>query len=424
MLIACCAREMLPMAFRFRRSIKVAPGVRLNLNKGGMSVSAGVRGASVTAGSRGVHANVGIPGTGLSARQKLSGASSRRSRTSSSAAAGPVDVQFALKDDGSVQLTGADGRPLPEAVQRRAKREARETVEAWLIQHCAHWNQGIEKILSIHHSTPAPAPSADFQRTPYSTPRPASPRKVSLKLLDRLIRSRRERAESSNRAAEGRFQRALETWQESKREHEAAEELMGARFETAQAGDPEAATEVLEKHVRTLDWPRETLISFEVGEDSTVWLDVDLPEIEDLPTETAVVAKRGLKINVKTKSAAALRREYMTHVHGILFRLVGEVFHLLPSLNRVVASGYSQRPDPGTGQIRDDYLLSVCIERGSWEGLNFGNIGAIDLPTCLDGFNLRRKMTKTGIFKPIDPFDPAEPFDQLNASAGRTSSNA
>ncbi|MGI8848484.1 MAG: DUF4236 domain-containing protein [Candidatus Dormibacteria bacterium] len=50
---------------RFRRRLKVAPGVTLNLGKRGVSASAGVRGAHVTAG-RGTRATVGIPGTGLS----------------------------------------------------------------------------------------------------------------------------------------------------------------------------------------------------------------------------------------------------------------------------------------------------------------------------------------------------------------------
>jgi hypothetical protein len=54
------------MSFRFRRSFKIAPGLRLNLGKRGVSMSAGVRGAHVTVGPRGVTKSVGIPGTGLS----------------------------------------------------------------------------------------------------------------------------------------------------------------------------------------------------------------------------------------------------------------------------------------------------------------------------------------------------------------------
>ncbi|WP_313461684.1 DUF4236 domain-containing protein [Pseudomonas nitroreducens] len=61
------------MGFRFRKSIKVAPGIKLNISKGGVSTTVGKRGASVNVGKKGVHTNAGIPGTGLSYRTKISG---------------------------------------------------------------------------------------------------------------------------------------------------------------------------------------------------------------------------------------------------------------------------------------------------------------------------------------------------------------
>ena len=54
------------MGFRFRKSINIIPGVRLNLSNGAPSLSVGTRGASVSFGSRGTYANLGLPGTGLS----------------------------------------------------------------------------------------------------------------------------------------------------------------------------------------------------------------------------------------------------------------------------------------------------------------------------------------------------------------------
>ncbi len=52
--------------FRFRRSIKIAPGIRWNFGKKSSSVSFGGRGAHYTVGTSGSRATVGIPGTGLS----------------------------------------------------------------------------------------------------------------------------------------------------------------------------------------------------------------------------------------------------------------------------------------------------------------------------------------------------------------------
>jgi hypothetical protein len=59
------------MGLRFRRSMKLFPGVRLNFSGGGISTTIGVRGASVTLGKRGTHLNVGLPGSGLSYRTRL-----------------------------------------------------------------------------------------------------------------------------------------------------------------------------------------------------------------------------------------------------------------------------------------------------------------------------------------------------------------
>jgi Protein of unknown function (DUF4236) len=54
------------MGFRFRRSIRVLPLLRLNVGKRGASVSVGGRGAHVTLGHGQVRETVGLPGIGLS----------------------------------------------------------------------------------------------------------------------------------------------------------------------------------------------------------------------------------------------------------------------------------------------------------------------------------------------------------------------
>ena len=59
------------MGFRFQKRIRILPGVRINLSKGGVSASLGPRGADVNIGKDGVTANAGIPGTGISYRQKV-----------------------------------------------------------------------------------------------------------------------------------------------------------------------------------------------------------------------------------------------------------------------------------------------------------------------------------------------------------------
>lgn len=74
------------MGLRFRRSLKIAPGLKLNLNKKSASITAGKRGAHFTANSKGKKTtSIGIPGTGLS-YVKTSGGNTpaKKAKTSSS----------------------------------------------------------------------------------------------------------------------------------------------------------------------------------------------------------------------------------------------------------------------------------------------------------------------------------------------------
>lgn len=60
------------MGWNFRKSVKIAPGVKVNFSKRGASISAGPKGYKVSVNSKGkVHQTVSIPGTGLYNRKKI-----------------------------------------------------------------------------------------------------------------------------------------------------------------------------------------------------------------------------------------------------------------------------------------------------------------------------------------------------------------
>lgn len=62
---------------------------------------------------------------------------------------------------------------------------------------------------------------------------------------------------------------------------------------------------------------------------------------------------------------------------------------------------YTQRPDKN-GDIVDDYIVSMRVPRDGMRGVHVGDFDPKEL--CL-GFETRCKMTQTGIFKTIAPFD-------------------
>lgn len=66
------------MGWRFRKSFKVIPGVRINVSKSGISTTVGGGPFSVNIGPRGIYGNANIPGTGISYRQRLDAGPSPR----------------------------------------------------------------------------------------------------------------------------------------------------------------------------------------------------------------------------------------------------------------------------------------------------------------------------------------------------------
>jgi hypothetical protein len=65
---ACSSRKENVMGLRFRRTVRVLPGMHLNLSQRGLSTTLGAAGLSMNLGRHGVRPNVGLPGTGISYR--------------------------------------------------------------------------------------------------------------------------------------------------------------------------------------------------------------------------------------------------------------------------------------------------------------------------------------------------------------------
>ena len=130
------------MALRFRRYIRLAPGVRLNVSKRGVSVSTGIRGASLTYGKRGLYGNVGIPGTGVSYRERLDHSKNRRISSDSDVNTS-INIQLSLQNDGNILLLNKQGQPLPPDLARIIKKQGYETILDWLNKQCLEINKPI-----------------------------------------------------------------------------------------------------------------------------------------------------------------------------------------------------------------------------------------------------------------------------------------
>ncbi|MBS3966636.1 MAG: DUF4236 domain-containing protein [Truepera sp.] len=448
------------MAFRFRRSISIAPGLRVNLGKRGVSLSAGVRGASLTFGSRGTYANVGIPGTGLSYRQKVGGGSEQRRiaitqqrlereylRLEQERKRQEALSQLTLsldRDTGELRIEDRFGGPLSRQDLKFVWDQKRSVILEWLQRQTEEINGDVDLLTSIHQDTPAPNSEPEYETIPFAeeppeqpiqpeaAPRPAVKQLPPLGFFAKLLRSRRlayERAQQqcheenemalvawreTEKEKDENYQTALQRyvqlkrgWEQRKNDYETDQADKRAKFPELLRTNQEVMNKTLEDAFNSLSWPRETLVSYQITDQGRqVWLDVNLPEIEDLPQKLATVAATGKKLNVKAKSAKQLQQEYAQHVHGIAFRLVGAVFATLPTADTAVISGFSQRLDSAIGKVRDDYLFSVRVTREQFSTVDFDSLDKVDPVEALGKFELRRKLTATGVLRAIDPFEP------------------
>jgi hypothetical protein len=426
----------------------------------GIGLSAGVRGASVSIGSRGAHANVGIPGTGLSYREKIGGGSEQRrtNRTQQrieresqrlekakirEEALSNVKLQLD-KESGSIQIEDSFGEALSQKDMKLVWDQKGDLISDWLTQQVDKINEDIELLTLIHEDTPSPElepeysislfpnPPPEEPQQPEELPRPETKVLAPLGFFAKLFKSKRieheeKRKKLSNDRKEAMtlwkdenrkrheiyqtafesYRQAMEKWEKRRTVYDLVEVEKKVKFSSLIRTSLDVMNSTLEEAFNSLSWPRETIVSYQIMEDThDVWIDIDFPEIEDFPKKVASIAANGKKLNIKDKSAKQIQLEYALHIHGIVFRVAGTVFATLPAAKWVTISGFSQRIDRATGKVSDEYLLSACIERDLYSKINFSSLDKVNPIDALGVFEIRRNITSTGLIRAIEPFKP------------------
>lgn len=425
------------MAFRFHRRIRIAPGVRLNISKSGVSASAGIRGASITAGKRGLWSNVGAPGTGLSYRSRLdkSAAHQRRVAREKQRAENNAHIKVKLWVDerGQLLFRGPDGQAVDKSIERQLWQQQSDAIHSFLQSELERINDDQELLLNIHHDTPplsteppeftpvnfsvAPPEEPDFPALPEQPqlprrwfwhawfPKLDAKRAAKAEELKQKWEVEHQRINSVRSELQQEYTEATSRWTRQRDDHRQQQLELKRTFAERRDHDVSFMEELLEQELADLDWPRETLIDFDIQqrEGLAVLLDVDFPTADTFPSRSAEISRTGKRLLIKNKSATQQRIEYMQHIHAVVFRLIGVVFVTLPTVNQLIVSGYKQDIDPTTGHETDNYLISVQLTREQWSALNLEAVDKIDPVTALEQFTLIRDMTKTGIFRPISP---------------------
>ena len=309
---------------RFRKSVKITKGVKLNLSKSGPSLTVGPgKGISFNVGSKGAYLNWSIPGTGVYDRVRLD--------------------TLAKKFLGFGEEKGdkqEEKKPAKSAAKSSAKTSAKTTA-----------------------------------KTAAKQPEGPSAEALELRALNEAF------VHVSQLAAD-----------------------VPVRRTKAPAVDAQAIDREIDAWLNGVESPIPFAVQTEILPDKrTVFLDLDLPEIENLPAQKLVTLASGA-VKLKDKSQKERREDYRTCVFGLGEYVASHALTLAPALERAVVSAYTQRRNEKTGEVDDVFIYSVVFERDA-----FKKGYQDETPEAFCGaLRSRYYVLASGVMKPITPFEPED----------------
>jgi len=420
---------------RFSKRVKLGKGLNMNLSKSGAGLSIGGRGASLSFGKNGLYLNTGIPGTGISHRQKIGG-SSRRSATRNTV---KVQIKFYIEmdDENNPMIKWGVDNKFPngmitkkgeiikdESLLRQIKRS---DVYKKLLKEAAE-----EKATSINNETEIPVyafkksskvvelnelqkelekiKSPLYRNNLYEEIKPQEER-YKLKLENEAKNTinsilfwtnKKKRQEYCELNFNKIFPQALKEWKEKCNAIDVDLDEISTQLELSINGDENYINTSIQRALENIELPVEISADFEyIKNRNLVKIDLDLPEIEDLPTQVASVTARN-KISIKKKTHKRLKEEYARCVTGLAFYISANIFNISPTIDVVQISGYTQRLSKKSGHVEDQYVYSIIMDRSSFKKLNITKIDPLE---AFENFD--HKMTRTASFelKTITPYE-------------------
>ena len=309
---------------RFRKSLKIAKGVKLNLSKTGASFTLGSgKGISLNLGTKGAYLNWSIPGTGVYDRVRLD--------------------KFVVDKLGGMFGFGkaaAEDKEEPAAIEESA---------------------GAKK--------PAKGKAAAKASAKKTAARPSDEEMEAIAQEIALVNIHQLAVDVCKEAA-----------------GELSEEAAEAAIEEWLAGSEAPIAFELQAQV--------------LPEKDAVMIDLDLPEIEDMPqNKLAELADGTIKIKKKTKKEQY--EDYKTCVFGLGEYVASHALTAVPQAKRIVVSAYTQRRSEKTGDMLDVFIYSAVFERTSFVS------GYQEQNPCdfVSGLTSRFYVLSSGVMKEIAPFE-------------------
>lgn len=360
------------MSLRFRRSVKICNGVRLNISKTGVGLGVGPQGARMSVHSSGRKtASIGIPGTGIYYQTVKSGSSSKVSGGNESSSKCNQTVMY----DSGVSYTYT-----PDDValyQKLIKILTKSFTDCSPVQN---W----ERIRTM----PAPfdrnevGPNEQKALLEYQNLKP----KLSEKLSPSKFEQRKRNAYENVLKAKELDVDEYNSW-----EHKCS---LASRVISGEIDAYYDALNLIDPFVELSKLGSD----FEFGTDASDLMEVEFcTKFEEIiPYEKLSLTSTG-KVSVKKLGKTEMYDITQDYVCSLAIRLAREVFSAIP-VDTVIVHADEKTTDV-FGNETTQTILSVKFERGVFEKTNFNNIDASDY---VGTFLHNEKFLKTKGFQPVD----------------------
>lgn len=364
------------MGLRFRKSVKLAPGVKINLSKKGVGMSFGGKGCRYSIGASGRRTTTfSVPGTGLSystssgKKRRKTSSTKRRSGTTKNNTS-KTDYQKVIEQQNNLNEVTAFESRLNEIKSLHVTCE--QSID---------WN-------NIHNS---PEPFTKNSTGPNEQQAITNLNNFKPTLLEKIFMNngakRKEQLEAQIPIARNEDNELYESWEESV-------VFSGKIID----GNIDAYYEVIEESN-----PFDTLVDwgsgFEFGTDDPSYMEVEfmVKSKDVIPTKSKTLTKTG-KLSEKDMTKTAYYDYTQDYVCSCSIRITRELFSILP-INKVLVHATDMILDTTTGMEKEETILSVIFERDLFQNINFDRIDASDFT---ETFKHNMKFRKTSGFLPVE----------------------
>lgn len=353
------------MALKFRKSFKVAPGLKVNVGKKGVSTSIGGKGMRFNVSSRGTSVGSSIPGTGISYNKKINSRTKRPQRTN-----------------------------YERIQQQKVKEEQLEQAKQKVAKYEAH----IDMLTSVHEEINDPIDWQEIQDSlpPFGNDEDGPNTIEAKKALDSYTPTWRDKLFKRIEARKNILTENIEEAKKLDKDLYLDWENNVQQARSVLQGDRNAWANVINDINPFQDISElgsNIKQKFPQTEQNAI-VELEINELA-VPKKVLKLTKTG-KVSQRNMAKGKYFQLYQDYVCSCTLRIARELFTILP-INETIIHVYGEASAEDTSE--NGCILSVKIQKDDLESTYFNNI---DCSETIETFTHNMKFLKTKGFKFVE----------------------